>query len=127
MFSIAYGRPLMIDNTTVPLPEMIDNERAQLPDNELHSQDVIPRYGTFIYSSPLFGIMRQIMNDMYQPDEVANKSQPEDLLNKAVIINRKLDELAESLPASLQYMRMQSQVSAHDGNIRLQQHVITRR
>jgi hypothetical protein len=117
----------MIDNTTVPLPDVIDEERVQVSNDVLHNPSATWRYGAFIHSRPLFPILRQIMNAMYQSDELANKSPPSDLLNHAIAINRQLDDFTESLPAPLQYLRLQVHVPAHEGHIRLQQQILARR
>ena len=117
----------MIDNTTVPLPEMIDDERVKVTDDVLHNQSITSRYGAFIHSCPIFPILRCIMNNMYQFDEMTNKGQLSDLLNNAIAINRQLDDFTQSLPAPLQCLHLQSHVPAHDGNIRQQQQILARR
>ena len=116
----------MIDNTTVPLPEIIDDERVQVSEAH-HNEGLTSRYGAFIHSCPLFPILRRIMNCIYQFDDTANKSQLSDLLNNAIAINRQLDDFTESLPNSLQYLQSQSHVPTHDNHMRQQQQVLARR
>ena len=118
----------MTDNTIVPLPETIDDD-----DNVLVSGEILPNqrspsiFGAFIQSAFLFKILRQIVIDMYQPDELGNSRSSSDLLSSAMTINRQLDDLIGSLPTRLQYLGSASQTPEQDGHVRLQQQVIARR
>jgi hypothetical protein len=117
----------MIGSTSVPLPRIIDDEH--LPEVGTHCQHpkVIPRYYGFIQSCILFNHLEDIINGIYQSDEPASSLRASDLLYKAMDINRRLDEFAESLPIPLQLSQSHSQVAIQPGYIRLQQQVLSRR
>jgi hypothetical protein len=117
----------MIDNTTVPLPETIDGERVVVSKDPLQNQESSSIFGAFVYSTFLFKILRQVVIDMYQPDELGDSRSSSDLLSSAMALNRQLDDLTRSLPARLQCLDSTSHAPVQDGHVRLQQQVIARR
>lgn len=116
----------MIENTSVPLPQVIDDERVQTCDDAIHTRDSVSRYDGFIQSSKLFKILSQIMTDMCLLDEMPKDIRPGQLLNRAMAINRQLDNFTEALPVHLKYLQSQSPAAARDGHVRLQQLAIAR-
>lgn len=127
LFSIAYGRPLMLSSTSVPLPQIIDGEHLPEAAGKSQHPHSITRYHGFIQSCILFNHLRAIINGIYQSDEIPNNLRASDLLSKAMDINHRLDEFAESLPTQLQLSQKGTQVASLPGFIRLQQQVLSRR
>lgn len=48
LFSITYGPPLMIDNTVVSLPQIIEDEHVLVSTDILGSDSAISKYGAFV-------------------------------------------------------------------------------
>lgn len=115
----------------VPAPALIDDE--YLADRGVGSQatGVLSRLGMFIYSSPLMELLEEILERFYRHSSLSqNRSSfPEttDIVTPVLVINRKLDDFAETVPDYLRVSNNSSTPGRNEDHILLQQQVLHNR
>lgn len=132
LLSMTFGRPAMIEKQIdVPAPALIDDE--YLADRGVGSQatGVLSRLGMFIYSSPLMELLEEILERFYRHSSLSqNRSSfPEttDIVTPVLVINRKLDDFAETVPDYLRVSNNSSTPGRNEDHILLQQQVLHNR
>ncbi|KAF5723731.1 benzoate 4-monooxygenase [Fusarium mundagurra] len=102
-----FGRPPMIlDSSSVPKPEMINDEYLSETRQGVQPTNAYPQMGCFVYSCDLFDILHQILVEFYVKKKSNPHSQSSDswLGEEIQVImgyHRELNKFQESLPAFL--------------------------
>lgn len=115
--SMTFGRPFGIQKHNVPIPSLIDDEYISTNRTGHQPLDKIPQLGMFVHSCALFDILHDVLLTLYT--DQSSKPDHAKTLDAVMHSNRRLDELASSLPHFLQIS--EAQIPAY---IRLQQQVM---
>ncbi|KAF5672609.1 cytochrome P450 monooxygenase [Fusarium circinatum] len=102
-----FGRPPMVlDSSSVPKPEMINDEYLSETGQGFQPLDAYPQMGCFIYSCNLFDILHQVLVEFYvnkKPNPHSNNK--DSLLGEEIQVimgyHRELNKFQETLPPFL--------------------------
>lgn len=103
LLSMTFGRPSMIEKQIdVPVPALIDDEYLRDKGTGVQSVGVPSKLGLFVSSSPLLELLEEILERFYRhsASSKGQSSSPDttDLVTPILVLNRKLDEFAETIP-----------------------------
>lgn len=122
LLAMTFGRPTMLpDAGKVPIPLVIDDEYLR-DDSEdgIQPASVPSRLGLFTSSCKLFEYLGEILKAFY-----VGESEPQDMIEKALRFNGRLDEFANSVPSYLQMSQVSRMViSEKNSCVSLQQQVL---
>jgi len=119
---MTFGRPTMLqDAGKVPIPMLIDDEFLRDDGEEGHQPTDVPsRLGLFVSSCTLFEHLAEILRTFYTAS-----SEPDDLVEIVLRLNRRLDSFAKSVPDYLQTSEVSPLVVSEKNNcVSLQQQVL---
>lgn len=132
LLSMTFGRPSMIEKQIdVPVPALVDDEFLRDRGTGVQSAGVPSRLGMFVSSSPLLELLEEILERFYRhgTSVKGQSGSPDttDLVTPVLVLNRKLDDFAETIPEYLRVFDKGGTPGRTEDHVQLQQQVLFNR